>query len=83
MEYAITDAGSAKEQLFRRLRQAVLGTRSAGELAVFQGYYERYGVSLGDRLPALIPQVYLHYDPTLAASVATNSSLRVSEWTFC
>jgi hypothetical protein len=63
VEYAITDAGSAKEQLFRRLRQAVLGTRSAGELAVFQGYYERYGVSLGDRLPALIPQVYLHYDP--------------------
>ncbi|VWC51146.1 hypothetical protein BLA15816_07975 [Burkholderia lata] len=30
---------------------------------MFQGYYERYGVSLGDRLPALIPQVYLHYDP--------------------
>ncbi|WP_080430469.1 hypothetical protein [Burkholderia ubonensis] len=26
-------------------------------------YYERYGGSLGDRLPALIPQVYLHYDP--------------------
>lgn len=54
---------SAKEQLFRRLRQAVLGARSAGELAVFQGYYERYGAALGDRLPALIPQVYLHYDP--------------------
>ncbi|MET3821295.1 hypothetical protein ACVK00_000207 [Burkholderia sp. PvR073] len=59
----ITDPGSAKDQLFRRLRQAVLGARSAGEFAVFQGYYERYGVSLGDRLPALIPQVYLHYDP--------------------
>lgn len=61
--YGITDPGSAKDQLFRRLRQAVLGARSAGEFAVFQGYYERYGVSLGDRLPALIPQVYLHYDP--------------------
>ncbi|RQR56382.1 hypothetical protein DIE21_01700 [Burkholderia sp. Bp9140] len=61
--YGITDPGSAKEQLFRRLRQAVLSARSAGEFAVFQGYYERYGVSLGDRLPALIPQVYLHYDP--------------------
>lgn len=61
--HGIGDPNSAKEQLFRRLRQAVLSTRSAGELAVFQGYYERYGRSLGDRLPALIPQVYLHYDP--------------------
>ncbi|TGN99208.1 hypothetical protein [Burkholderia sp. USMB20] len=61
--YGIADPGSAKDQLFRRLRQAVLSARSAGELAVFQGYYERYGVSLGDRLPALIPQVYVHYDP--------------------
>ena len=59
----IASEESAKEQLFRRLRQAVLGARSAGELAVFNGYYERYGPALGDRLPALIPQVYLHYDP--------------------
>ncbi|RRJ28811.1 hypothetical protein EIL82_18800 [Pandoraea apista] len=59
----ISDPSIAKEQLFRRLRQTVLGTRSAGEFAVFQGYYERFGGSLGDRLPALIPQVYLHYDP--------------------
>ena len=54
---------AAKDGLFRRLRQAVLGARSPGEFAVFQGYYERYGNSLGDRLPALVPQVYLHYDP--------------------
>lgn len=59
----IDDLGSAKEQLYRRLRQAVLGARSPGEYALFQGYYERYGSLLGDRLPALIPQVYLHYDP--------------------
>ncbi|MGX6569760.1 AbiJ-related protein [Cupriavidus necator] len=59
----ISDVASAKENLFRRLRQAVLGARSAGEFAVFQGYYERYGGPLGERLPALVPQVYLHYDP--------------------
>ncbi|SOZ24686.1 conserved hypothetical protein [Cupriavidus taiwanensis] len=59
----ITDAVSAKEQLFRRLRQAVVCTQSPGEFALFQGYYERYGGELGDRMPALIPQVYLHYDP--------------------
>ncbi|WP_175670871.1 hypothetical protein [Burkholderia ambifaria] len=61
--HGISDPGSAKEQLFRQLRQAVLNARSAGEFVVFQGYYERYGVSLGERLQALIPQVYLHYDP--------------------
>jgi very-short-patch-repair endonuclease len=61
--HGITDPGSAKEQLYRRLRQSVLGARSPGEYAVFHGYYERYGGMLEDRLPALIPQVYLHYDP--------------------
>lgn len=61
--HGIEAAESAKEQLFRRLRQAVIGAQSPGELALFQGYYERYGAKLGDRLPALIPQVYLHYDP--------------------
>jgi very-short-patch-repair endonuclease len=61
--HGIEAAESAKEQLFRRLRQAVIGAKSPGELALFQGYYERYGAKLGERLPALIPQVYLHYDP--------------------
>lgn len=61
--HGISDLGIAKERLFRRLRQTVLSTHSPGEFAVFKGYYERYGASLGDRLPALIPQVYLHYDP--------------------
>ena len=59
----ISDPGSAKDQLYRRLFQAVLCTRSPGEYALFQGYYERYGSLFGDQLPALIPQVYLHYDP--------------------
>jgi very-short-patch-repair endonuclease len=53
----------AKKQLFRRLNQSVLAARSAGEFALFKCYYERYGAALGDRLPVLIPQVYLHYDP--------------------
>lgn len=56
-------ADKAKVQLYRRLLQAVRASHSPGEFALFQGYYERHGASLGDRLPALIPQVYLHYDP--------------------
>jgi len=61
--HGIKSVDSAKEQLFKRLREAVNSTKSPGELALFQGYYGRYGAKLGDRLPALIPQVYLHYDP--------------------
>lgn len=61
--HGITDMSSANKQLFRRLRESVIDTRSPGELAIFQRYYERFGKKLGDRLPALVPQVYLHYDP--------------------
>lgn len=53
-------AGSA---LYRRLAQAVRAANSPGEFALFRKYYERFGNLLGDKLPALIPQVYLHYDP--------------------
>lgn len=41
----------------------MLAARSAGEYAIFQCYYKRYGPAFGDRLPVLLPQVYLHYDP--------------------
>jgi hypothetical protein len=58
----VSDTESAKE-LFLRLRQSVIGASSPGEFALFQVYYQRYRKELGERLPALIPQVYLHYDP--------------------
>jgi len=49
--------------LYARLRDSVIGTNSAGEYAIFHGYYKRFSKLLDERLPALIPQVYLHYDP--------------------
>lgn len=49
--------------LYTRLRESVIGTNSAGEYAIFHGYYKRFNKLLDERLPALIPQVYLHYDP--------------------
>lgn len=61
--HGIDDPVIAKTQLYRRLLQAVRSSGSAGEFALFHGYYERFGSTLGDRLPALIPQIYLHYDP--------------------
>ncbi len=61
--HGIEDAATAKDRLYLRLLQSVRATNSPGEFAVFRGYYERYGASLGEKLPALLPQVYLHYDP--------------------
>lgn len=61
--HGIDDPIAAKDQLYLRLLRSVRATNSPGEFAVFRGYYERYGASLGEKLPALLPQVYLHYDP--------------------
>ncbi len=59
----VSDASLAKTQLYRRLLQSVRSAQSAGEYALFHCYYERYGALLGSKMPVLIPQVYLHYDP--------------------
>lgn len=50
----------AGHQLYRRL-SASLG--SPPEQILFRTYCERYGHEGGEALPALLPQVYLHYDP--------------------
>lgn len=34
------------------------------ERALFRAYCERYGAEQGSSVPALLPQVYLHYDPS-------------------
>lgn len=59
----LDDQKLAANALYRRLAQAVRAANSPGEYALFRKYYEIFGKLLGDRLPALIPQVYLHYDP--------------------
>lgn len=45
--------------LYKRLAKSL---SSEPEKALFLAYYKRFK-TLGERLPALIPQVYLHYDP--------------------
>ena len=59
----IPDLKTARKSLGDRLKRAVGLTHSPGEYAIFQTYYEVFAPKLKDRLPALIPQVYLHYDP--------------------
>jgi hypothetical protein len=56
--------GSERENarsLYRRLDQSMIGNDC--ERLVFQAYGELYAAPNGFELPALIPQVYLHYDP--------------------
>ncbi|SFB27740.1 hypothetical protein SAMN04515620_13423 [Collimonas sp. OK607] len=53
----------ARQLLGERLKRSVKLTNSPGEYAIFRIYHEIFGKNLGDRLPALIPQVYLRYDP--------------------
>lgn len=46
--------------LYDRLEQSLA---SDPERQLFKHYFKQYHKALGERLPALIPQVYLHYDP--------------------
>lgn len=54
------DAVRASRRLYSRLLQS---TASVPEQTVFRHYYKYLVPRLGRRLPALIPQVYLHFDP--------------------
>lgn len=62
-----TKGESSGRQLYRRLSAAVLGANSPGEYALFYTYFKQFVPLLGRDLPALIPQVYLHFDPKTAA----------------
>jgi len=59
----LEDVKAASKSLYQRLMRSVHAADSPGEYALFRKYYERFGSQLAEKLPALIPQVYLHYDP--------------------
>jgi very-short-patch-repair endonuclease len=52
----------AEERLYRRLAASVRTSNSPPEYLLFRTYYSLLGTH-SPRLPALIPQVYLHFDP--------------------
>ncbi|MDI1463377.1 hypothetical protein QEZ54_20560 [Catellatospora sp. KI3] len=62
-EHASTDATDeqVKTSLYRRLRES-LGDNKP-ELLLFDSYYRRFRGRQAATQPALLPQVYLHYDP--------------------
>jgi AbiJ N-terminal domain 3 len=59
----INERREAQGSLYRRLMLSVRKASSVGEYTLFDTYYREFSKLLGDQLPALIPQVYLHYDP--------------------
>jgi very-short-patch-repair endonuclease len=58
--YANGGHASDAHGLYRRLYASLA---SPPEQLLFKSYCARYGAEGGDDAPALIPQVYLHYDP--------------------
>lgn len=53
----------AQRRLYRRLQTSIKETGSVGQYLLFDSYYRDFSSRLNDSLPALIPEVYLHYDP--------------------
>lgn len=70
----------AAETLYRRLYRS-LG--SLPEQTVLRTYCTRYAEPDGFDLPALIPQVYLHYDPYTRKAADTAVLCTASAWTSC
>jgi very-short-patch-repair endonuclease len=70
-----------REQLAAKDAAASLGRRlhaslaSDGERNLFETYFRLYRKSLGDALPALVPQVYLHYDPAVVKTLRRREGL--------
>lgn len=54
------DADNIDKSLYNRLKNSL---DSKPEKLFFHTYYKHYFNNLKEKLPALIPQVYLHYDP--------------------
>lgn len=55
-----SDQAAARRSLGARLKASLA---SLPEKELFAAYFRLYSERLADRLPALLPQVYLHYDP--------------------
>jgi hypothetical protein len=62
--------GQPERAIYRSLYERLLGSmdaRNGAERRIFAAHGKRYG-TLGPDIPALLPQVYLHYDPRARAS---------------
>jgi very-short-patch-repair endonuclease len=67
-----TAADDAAKALGHRLRASL---SSDAERNLFDGYFRLYRAQLDKKLPALIPQVYLHYDPAIVKRLRHRAGL--------
>lgn len=58
--------GADAADLGARLQESLA---SDAERQLFATYFKKYRPALGEALPALLPQVYLHYDPAVVKSL--------------
>lgn len=65
-------SGDAARALGLRLRASLV---SDAERALFDTYFRVYRPLLGSALPALIPQVYLHFDPAIVKQLRHRAAL--------
>ena len=68
----LAPANASADALGRRLGASL---DSEAEKNLFGSYFRLYRKSLGPALPALIPQVYLHYDPAVVKELRRRSGL--------
>lgn len=59
-------SGATAASLGARLQQSLA---SDAEYKLFASYFKLYHPLLGEALPALLPQVYLHYDPAVVKAL--------------
>jgi len=62
-----------EQSLYKRLYQSI---HSKPEQLFFRSYFRIFRSLLGEKLLALIPQVYLHYDPYTLAQLEGNNRLQ-------
>lgn len=67
------DANNAKQTLFYRL-QDCLPESSPPQRALFRAFFKTFGDAV-PRLPALLPEVWLHWDPKTVAARGANALL--------
>ena len=64
--------GADATNLGARLQESLA---SDAERKLFATYFKTYRLKLGEALPALLPQVYLHYDPAVVSTLRHRLSL--------
>ncbi|RZM27153.1 MAG: hypothetical protein EOO88_14395 [Pedobacter sp.] len=72
----LNNSVSSLEQAVGLRNRLRLTLASEPEIVLFDAYYSAIGKQMGKKLPALIPQVYLHYDPYSIRQHGVNYLLR-------